>query len=196
MSQRARRTASTAVAAVAVALLVTACSGGDDPSDPGTPAAASSASEAPDAVATTVSFGAVEGKLPRSRRDELAAEVQEVVDEWIDGAYLGDYPRSDFSAAWAGFTPGARTKAERDAGLMSNSDVGAQLDAVEPERRSVTLDVLSVRQRPVGVTAHVVLRFTTTGSGDQDVRVAGRLYLTPGKQGWQVFGYDMTKGAV
>ncbi len=28
------------------------------------------------------------------------------------------------------------------------------------------------------------------------VRIGGRLYLTPGKDGWQVFGYDVTKAAV
>ena len=55
--------------------------------------------------------------------------------------------------------------------------------------------MLSARSRPAGVTAHVVLRFATTGDTTEDVRVAGRLYLTKGEQGWQVFGYDVTKDA-
>jgi hypothetical protein len=67
---------------------------------------------------------------------------------------------------------------------------------VEPKRRDVTLDVISVRHRPVGVTARVVLRFTTTGASPGNVRVAGRLYLTKGKRGWQVFGYDVRKEAL
>jgi hypothetical protein len=197
MSQRARRMASTTAAAVALALLATACSGGDEQTTDG-PEPATSASAAPEdeAVTTDIDFGAVEGRLPRARRDALAGEVQAVVDEWIDAAYLGDYPRTDFSAAWAGFTPGARKQAEQDAALMSNSDIGGEIDGVEAESRRVRLDVLAVRQRAAGVTAHVVLRFGTTGAVEKDVRVRGRLYLTKGEDGWQVFGYDMGKVAL
>lgn len=193
MSQRARRTASAAAAAVVLALLATACSGGEEQTRDG-PEPAASGSEVPEeVVATDLRFGAVEGRLPVTRRDALATEVQAVVDGWIEAAYLGDYPRTDFSAAWSGFTPGARTQAEQDADLMSNSDIGEEVDGVRAESRRVRLDVLAVRQRPMGVTAHVVLRLTATGKTEQDVRVRGRLYLTRGDQGWQVFGYDMGK---
>jgi hypothetical protein len=58
------------------------------------------------------------------------------------------------------------------------------------------LDVLAVRKHAVGVTARVYLRFRTTGHLKRDVRVQGRLYLTPTPAGWRVFGYDMTKGSV
>jgi hypothetical protein len=197
MRQRPRRTASATVAALALVLTAAACSGDHDEAAPAPSSDAGASATAPSEVASDVAVGVVEGRLPASRREELVAEVQPVVDAWIDGAFLGgDYPRSDFTAAWADFTPGARHRAERDADLMSNSDIGARIDGVEPERRQVRLDVLSVRQRPVGVTARGVVRFGTTGSAAQDVRVAGRLYLTKGEQGWQVFGYDMTKGTV
>ncbi|MBA2956629.1 hypothetical protein GON03_01175 [Nocardioides sp. MAH-18] len=196
MSQRVRRAASTIAAAVVLTLLASACSGDDEQTRDG-PEPAAVASEVPEEVVVTdLGFGAVEGRLPRARRDALASEVQAVVDEWVDAAYLGDYPRTDFSAAWAHFTPGARRQAERDAALMSNSDIGAKIDGVEAETRRVRLDVLAVRQRPMGVTAHVVLRFATAGSMAQEMRVAARLYLTEGDQGWQVFGYDVTKGTV
>lgn len=200
MSQRARRTAlqsaGATAAAVVLALLATACSNDDEQTRDG-PEPATAASQAPgDVVKTELGFGAVEGRLPAPRRDALASEVQAVVDGWIDAAYLGDYPRTDFSAAWTGFTPGARRQAEQDAGLMSNSDIGGEIDGVEAESRRVRLDVLAVRQRAAGVTAHVVLRFGTTGAIEQDVRVRGRLYLTKGEQGWQVFGYDMGKVAL
>lgn len=192
MSQRARRTASTTVAAVVLALLATACSGDEQTRDGPEPAAAASETPEP-AVATDLGFGAVEGRLPAARRDALAEEVQAVVDGWIDAAYLGDYPRTDFSAAWAGFTPGARRQAEQDAALMSNSDIAGEVEAVEAESRRVRLDVLAVSKRAMGVTAHVVLRFVARGATDQVVRVRGRLYLTRGEQGWQVFGYDIGK---
>lgn len=199
MSQRARRTAATAsmgAAAVALALLATGCTGGGGDADGGPDGAATSSVAPEEAVATVVRFGAVEGRLPRARRAALADEVQAVVDGWIDAAYLGDYPRTDFSAAWAGFTPGARRQAEQDADLMSNSDIGGEVEGVRAESRRVRLDVLAVRQRPMGVTAHVVLRLATTGPTERDVRVRGRLYLTEGEQGWQVFGYDIGKVAL
>jgi hypothetical protein len=47
----------------------------------------------------------------------------------------------------------------------------------------------------VGVTARVLFAFETTGEVERAVRVQGRLYLTRTHDGWQVFGYDVTKGA-
>lgn len=198
MSQPARRTTWRAVTAVVLALAVTStvtsCSGGDDEPEP-QGAASSSATEEP--VATELSFGRLTGPLPAARKEQLSAAVQEVVDGWIDAAYLaGDYPRTDFADAWPGFTPGARALARRDADLMSNADIGGQVDGVEVERRVVKLDVVSHKQKPVGVTARVAVRFSTTGDTETHYRVGGRLYLIPTKDGWQVFGYDITKGTV
>jgi hypothetical protein len=181
-------------ALVVVGLATGGCSGGSD--EPGEADATSGASAAPGEVVTAASVGELAGKLPQARRDQLVAEVQPVVDGWIDAAYLaGDYPRTDFAGSWPGFIAGAQAKAERDGDLMSNRDIGASIDGVEPEKRQVKLDVLSVGKSPVGVTARVVLRFATIGDTVKDVRVAGRLYLTKGRQGWQVFGYDVTKDA-
>ncbi|GAA4733474.1 hypothetical protein GCM10023350_16290 [Nocardioides endophyticus] len=182
-------------ALVVVGLAAGGCSDGSD-GGPRKADATSSASAAPAEVVTAASVGQLAGKLPQARRAQLVGEVQQVVDGWIDAAYLsGDYPRTDFAGSWPGFTAPAQAKAERDGDLMSNRDIGASIDGVEPQKRQLKLDVLSVRKRPVGVTARVVLRFATTGDTVKDVRVAGRLYLTKGKQGWQVFGYDVTKVA-
>jgi hypothetical protein len=41
----------------------------------------------------------------------------------------------------------------------------------------------------------VLVEFATTGDTTKEVRVSGRLFLTKGKQGWQVFGYDVAKDA-
>ncbi|KQW48377.1 hypothetical protein ASC77_06340 [Nocardioides sp. Root1257] len=183
-------------AVVLVCLAAGGCSGSDDQPDADGPTPTASSSAATPEVVTDVSIGKLAGKLPTARRAALADDVQQVVDGWIDAAYLaGDYPRTDFSDSWPGFTAGARATASRDGDLMSNRDIGASIDAVEPEKRQVVLDVLSVRKKPVGVTAHVVVRFATSGDTTKDVRVAGRLYLTKGTHGWQVFGYDVTKDA-
>ena len=182
-------------AVVLVSLAAGGCSGSDEP-DADTPGATASSSAAAPEVSTEISLGKLAGRLPTARRAALVGDVQPVVDGWIDAAYLGgDYPRTDFSDSWPGFTAGARATASRDGDLMSNRDIGASIDAVEPGKRQVVLDVLSVRKKPVGVTAHVVVRFATTGDTTKDVRVAGRLYLTKGTHGWQVFGYDVTKDA-
>ncbi|WP_345526244.1 hypothetical protein [Nocardioides endophyticus] len=195
MRERTRNGSWVMAALVVVGLAAGGCSDGSD-GGPRKADATSSASAAPAEVVTAASVGQLAGKLPQARRAQLVGEVQQVVDGWIDAAYLsGDYPRTDFAGSWPGFTAPAQAKAERDGDLMSNRDIGASIDGVEPQKRQLKLDVLSVRKRPVGVTARVVLRFATTGDTVKDVRVAGRLYLTKGKQGWQVFGYDVTKVA-
>lgn len=194
MRHRARHGSWVAATLVVVGLATSACSGGNN--EPANASATSGTSPAPVEVVTATSVGELAGRLPQARRDQLVGEVQQVVDGWIDAAYLsGDYPRTDFADSWPGFTARAEAKAERDGDLMSNRDLGASIDGVEPLKRQVTLDVLSVDKEAVGVTARVVLRFTTTGDTIKDVRVAGRLYLTKGKQGWQVFGYDVKKVA-
>ena len=197
MSQPTRRTSGALVGLVLLALLVTGCEddNGDDQVSMAPSGTASGASAADPPVETTVAFGSVTGRLPRAARHRLAGQVRRVVDRWIDAAYVqGDYPRRDFDRSWPGFTSGARAEARRDGGLMSNRDVGARIEGVEARRRTVRLDVLAVKRRPVGVTAHVRLRFRTTGPAARGVLVSGRLLLTPGKRGWQVFGYDIAKG--
>ena len=197
MTQRSRRGSWGVAALVVVALTTSGCSGSDDGGgQSATSPSTTPTSAAPRKVVTAVSMGEMAGALPRARRERLTSDVQAVVDGWIDAAYVGgDYPRTDFADSWPGFTAQARAKARRDGDLMSNRDIGASIDGVEAEKRVVKLDVLSVGKRPVGVTARVVLRFATTGDRAKDVRVAGRLYLTKGKQGWRVFGYDVTKVA-
>lgn len=195
MSQPTRRISGALVGLLFLAVLAGGCDG-DDELDSMAPTGSASGGAAADApVRTTVAFGSVTGKLPRAARDRLARRVQKVVDGWIDAAYLGgDYPRTNFTRSWRGFTAGARAEAKHDGDLMSNRDLGKRIDGVEATRRLLRLDVLAVRQRPVGVTAHVQLRFRTTGSASKKVQVSGRLLLSPGKHGWQVFGYDVAKG--
>jgi hypothetical protein len=193
MSRRVRR--ATATAAVVMTLLLGACNDADAPAGSAGPPTATRTAKP--AVETVVRLGRVTGRLPAEARTRLARQVGSVVDGWVKAAYLaGDYPRRGFSDSWPGFTAGAQALARRDRALMSNQDIGERIDDVRARRSQVRLDVLAVRQHAVGVTARVVLGFRTTGTLERDVRVRGRLYLTHTGRGWQVFGYDVTKGAV
>jgi hypothetical protein len=197
-SRRARRCA-IALAAVG-ALLLGACSGAVDDGDAGPEPGAAPSSAAPGEpppLATRSSFGEVTGRLPQEVRQRLRERVTEAVDAWIDAAYVaGDYPRSDFADAFDQFTPGVRRVAERDRALLSNAELGESLDGVEALRREVRLDVLAVDRRAVGVTARIRLDLRLSGDVERTrERVAGELYLTwQGADGWQVFGYDLTRG--
>lgn len=196
MRSTARRVTGATALALVLALATGACSGSEDaPDDPA--AAPSSATPTVPPVETKVVVGALTGRLPKPERAKVVSEVGAVVEGWTQAAYVGgEYPRSDFADSWPGFTAGARALAKKDQALMSNQDVGDRIDGVELKRSRVVLDVLATKQLARAVTARVLLEFRTTGSVEKRVRVQGRLYLTHGDEGWQVFGYDMTKGAV
>lgn len=196
MRSTARRVTGATALALVLALSAGACRGSDAASDE--PAAAPSSSTPTVApVETTVLIGELTGRLPKPDRGRLTTQVGAVVDGWTQAAYVGgEYPRQDFADSWPGFTAAARKLAKQDQALMSNEDIGGRIDAVELRRSRVVLDVLAVKQRAQAVTARVLLGFRTTGAVERVVRVQGRLYLTRGDGGWQVFGYDMTKGAV
>jgi len=147
------------------------------------------------------SLGRVDGALPKGAREPLRARVTAAVDAWIDGAYGGDYPRTDFSGAFASFTKEARVRARADSALLSNTRIGGRVESVVPVQRRVVLDVLAVEGKAVGVTAKVRLAFDVTGPLTNDRtrtdRVTGALFLTydrsGGAPGWRAFGYDLTR---
>jgi hypothetical protein len=175
---------------------VAACSK-DAPASAPAPQSSPTASATAPPVRTHVRYGVVTGRLPHAARQLLSDRIRRVVDGWTAAAYLdGPYPRRQFGRAFPGFTLGARQEAHHDRRLMSNQDIGRRIDGVVARRRGIVIDVLAVRKHAVGVTARVYLRFRTTGHLRRDVRVQGRLYLTPSPDGWKVFGYDMSKGAV
>jgi hypothetical protein len=195
---RPSRAARAVAAAACLALSVSACSGDtSDPSaDPGDRATgASEGTDAPSPLETTATLGKITGKLPKGKRSKVRRQVARAVDAWFDAAYVGgDYPRNDFAASWPGFTTGAKARAKADKADLSNQDIGPQVDAVEAVTRKVAVDVLAVKGHPAGATARFVLRFRTQGEVQRKVEVRGRLFLTPGHDGWRIFGYDVTKG--
>ncbi len=188
------------VAAIVLALVlgVAGCSGGDDEEPAGPEGEATrSGPSGTTAIPSRVEVGEVAGKLGRKPARGVAREVAAVVDGWLDAAYVGgDYPRSDFSAAFRGFTRDAARLATRQAGLMSNKAVGKKVDGVTATRRVVRVDVLAPKGRPAGATAHVTLVMKITGDVQRTDQVRGRLMLIRSKAGWRVFGFDIERGEV
>lgn len=208
------------VALVCVSLLLPgACAvKGGAPGDVVAPgAAAPAAPVATDVppVRTRAHVVRVDGRLDEGARASLAERLTVVVDAWIDGAYGGDYPRTDFSDAFATFSRGAADRARADAALVSNAAIGSELDEVDLVRRRADYEVLAVSGRPVAVTARVDLALDLSGRVARTDRVWGSLYLTqvetpvvetPGGTGggtgserssaWRVFGYDLQRRAL
>jgi hypothetical protein len=190
-----RRGTSRALAAALVSVLTLAgCSSGNDGTPGGSrPRSGGAAATETDPASAPATVATVTGRLGADRRAALAGAVTQVVDGWLEGAYLGDFPRTDYSAAFSGFTPGAAARARHQLALMSNTDISDQIETAEAVRRSISLDVLSIKQKPVGVTATVDLAFETTGALAGPQQVTGTLDLTPDGSAWKVFGFTISR---
>jgi hypothetical protein len=150
----------------------------------------SSATEKPE-IKTVTSLEKVSGHLNQGHQDRMTTGVGTVIDTFFDGAYLGDFPRSDYSGAFADFTKGAQADALQQLDTMSNQPISGEIDQASATNRRVRLDVFAPKGRPRGVTANFVLDFTTSGSVTENLRVHGALYLTKSLGKWHVFGYDV-----
>lgn len=155
------------------------------------------------AVPVEVSRGSITGQVTKQNRKVTVDDVADVADQWLEAAYVGgDYPRTGFGTSFPGFSKAAAKLARADKDLMTNADLGDRIDAVAVKHRRVVVDLLGVDGSPRAATARVDLKFATTGL-ERKVRVRGRLFLTKATskageaekaaQGWQVFGYDVTK---
>jgi hypothetical protein len=143
-------------------------------------------------VETVITLHSAGKKLDASHRERVKTGVDEAIDAWIDGAFIGDFPRSDWSAAFTGFTKGAAEDAQgRDLDLLTNAGLGDQIDSATAIRRRVRLNVFAAEGHPRGATAHVVLEFATTGEVAESMSVRGDLYLFKEKGQWRIFGYDV-----
>lgn len=192
---RARRGSARAGAvglAIAVLMGFAACSGEEEKP---APKPESSATPAPSTVATDAALGSVRGSLPAARAKRVVADVTSVVEHWSAGAFEGDYPRTDFTGAFTGFTVGARALAAKPASLLSNVAVGGRLDSSRVAKRVVRVDVLAPQGKVAGATARVRLVVQlSAGSMDKTQVLTGRLLLTPTAAGWRVFGFDVRRG--
>jgi hypothetical protein len=142
-------------------------------------------------VPTMTTLQNIGKKLDANRRARVKGGVTAVIDPWFDGAFLGEFPREDYSDAFAGFTKGAAADAEGDLDILSNQAIADQIDSATATKRRVRADVFAFDGHPRGVTAHFVLDFTTSGDLEASMRVRGDLYLAKDRGEWKIFGYDV-----
>lgn len=188
------------IASLVLALLLSACTGSPEAAERSvTPVAYDAPDQvslASNPVATQTRIHRVYGRLPKARRKAVRRDVGRVVDRWWEAAYLGGtYPRTNFPDAFPGFTRGAVRLARTNKALLTNRTAGARIESVTPRKRSISIDIMAVDGRPRSVTAHIVLRFATTGDKQGITTVRGRLFLTRRNGPWRVFGYDVAKGS-
>jgi hypothetical protein len=190
----ARRGRSALVSAVLAVLLVGAagCDSGDDidGDDEKESPDSGEATDAP-AVETMTTLQNVGRTLDATHRERLKETLTAVLDPYLDGAFLGSFPRDDYTAAFASFTPGAAEDAQGDLDLLTSAGIADQIDEATATKRRVRVDVFAVDGHPRGVTAHFVLELDTTGTLEESVRVRGDLFLAKEQGEWQVFGYDV-----
>jgi hypothetical protein len=139
-------------------------------------------------VQTRAKVSEITGALPKKERQRVVKGVTEAVDRWWDAAYL-----SDGDNPFPGFTPGAAKLARGDADLMAGAELLDGATAVATRRR-VTLDVLAVKKRAIGVTAGVLLVLESGDDGKRYV-VRGTVELERDKAAWRIFGYRISAGA-
>lgn len=203
-TSRSRPTRAWLAGLLCTALAVTGCTG--EPAGPDAPPAAapvpsasvgSSATLHAKPVPTEVTVGRVlGGRLPRQQRRRVTQQVTGLLDRYVEDAFLGEYPRGGFSAAFADFSREAARKARADRALLTNAGSGAQTQAVRPLRKRAVLYVLKPYRNVAGVTARirVVFRQQLDRAADRRVTVSGRLLLSRTKAGpWEVFGYDVAR---
>lgn len=151
-------------------------------------------------VPTKVTVARVAGeRLRKEQRQRLEKQVARVLSGYFDDAFLGgEYPRSDFAGALAAFSPGAAERAASDRGLLTNTEIGGETEAVVARAKQARLDVLVPRRLVAGLTARIRLVFLQERSdgADQIVTVKGRLMLNRKSSGaWQIFGYDVSRSS-
>lgn len=199
----ARRRRLAGAVAMLVLLLSAGCTSG--PSEPaGSPPRSPSPSTSTGATSTmqprpvplTVRVTRVSGRLSPHARRALEANLKPVLARYLDAAFLGGrYPRSDFSKAYASFTPAVRGQARHDGWLLTNRSLGPTTTQVTPRKQAAYLSVLAPYKVAAGVTARLDLRYVAD-RGDRPakaVAVKGRLLLTRRGDGWAIFAYDLSR---
>lgn len=175
----------------------TGCTG--DSEEAQDPPAKPSAAPAPPSAPMTVKVATVSGRLAKPARSAVRHTVVKPVAAYIDAAFLGNYPRTDFDDAFDSFSDGAAHTARRDRDLLTNFDLGASTVSVGMEQRQLLLSVLAPNGSAAGATARIrVVYVVDQGeAGETRVTIAGRLLLSAKRSGeWEIFGYDLARSAV
>jgi hypothetical protein len=122
---------------------------------------------------------------------ELEEEVGDVLSTYIEGGFLGDYPRQDFVRAFDDFAPGLAQDATGDIDVLTASSFEDASD-MQATKLVARVSFAITGHTVVGATAHVDFRFeATTDDGAVPVAVSGRLVLKHEHDTWTVFTYDV-----
>lgn len=187
-SRRVSRGVALGLVGLVLAATAVGCTGGDDESTE-EPTPTTTPTE-PAVVPLSVSVQKVAGELTRKSRQRVVRGIEETLQAYLDGAFLGDYPRSG-EFALARFTPGAQKAATRDLDLLTGRRFRDAED-VSARQLKAQLSVLSPGGRPAGATARIRFALDVDGT---PVTVRGRLMLTPREGTWRIFGYDISSNA-
>lgn len=185
---------------LAVVLVLGACTD-DAPTPPEPPApteTTASPPPVPQAAPLEVRIVGVAGRLPRPARKVATRRVSDTVGDYLDGAFLGEFPRTTYAGAWTHFTPAAKRRARNDLGVLTHADRGARIASVVPLQQQVRVHALAPRRKLLGATARVrlVLRVAHADGTVQRVRIAGRLLLTRAPdRSFRIFGYDLRRAS-
>lgn len=179
-------------------LVLTGCTSGSNGNEPGPERQDVTRGDVlePRAAPLGVQIASVAGQIPRRQREQIRKRIAATVSGYVQGAFLGDYPRTTYRGAFGDFTDSARSRARRDLGLLTHADRGARYVGVTPRRQQVRVHAYAPRRRVLGATARLrlVLLIERDDETVQRVWVTGRLLLTRTRNGsFRVFGYDIRR---
>jgi hypothetical protein len=148
-------------------------------------------------VPLELSLAKAVGSLSREQRDDLQSGVSDASSRYVVTAFLGDYPREDFLGTLGSFTGDAARRAATDLDLLTAARF-AQADAIRATRLDAEVVPFAPAGKPAGASARVSFAFDVDqgGEGDHELRLDGRLLLTPTEDGWAIFGYDVKRDDV
>lgn len=122
---------------------------------------------------------------------DLEEAVGDVLSTYVDGGFLGDYPRRDFVRAFDGFAPGLAQDAAGDIDVLTASTFEEASD-VRATKLVARVSFAVTGRTVVGASAHVNFQFeATTASGAVPLSLTGRLVLLYEHDTWTVFTYDV-----
>jgi hypothetical protein len=182
-STRNPRAAVRLLLTVACALMLAGCT-----EDPGKPRP-----QRPQ-VALEIALAGGASTLTPQRRDDLQAEIGDVLSSYVVGAFLGDYPRGDFVRSLDSFTSGVAPRAAKDLDLLTASEFKAARDVVA-KRLVASITAFAPDGEALGATARIDFTFDVTEAGGsaRALRLQGRLMLAPENGSWKIFGYDVNR---
>ena len=179
---------------------LSACTSAEERPDTPTPQAGTGTP----AVEVAAPVTRVVGRLSDQDRLAVRRQVESLLADYVTGAFLDPETRGD--ERFPGFTDGAARLAREQGAVLTRTALDTDGTAtVEAVRALAPVNVVAAGGRAVGATARLDLRLAVTpppasetpGTPDADpverVRIRGRVLLTPVGQGWQVFGFDVTR---